>query len=1035
MSGVVKDSVKSAPAWVIAVAAVLAVPVALQFALPAAWWVLPFLLMLIGIAAGALFGGWPAGALASAIATAAVVFSRPSEAALEVTDMALLIAGAGALVTLMTASTRRSRAQSEADHAALRRQVHERAAAELRLAASEQRFRSFVDALPDMLFTADPALRAHLLGAGWVDAAGVDDGGAVALIDAVHVDDRELVHARWTTAVSTGRTFDVRCRLRARDGAFRWVLVRAQASGAAAVGSDNWFGAIVDIDRQMSAEQALRETDERLHLALDATGLGLWDYNFATDTAACSARVYSILGLPDGATINQATWHALIVPEDLQDVIEHVRRSITVAGSPQADSAATLDIEYRIRRADDGALTWVALTGRITCDADTSRLRLRRATGTLRDITGRRETEARVRRSEERLVLAQQAGGIGMFDWDVRSNALSCSPTEVSLLGLAPSEAPRTFADLSAIVHPHDAEQMAATLQSALERAPTYADTFRIVRPSDGATRWVSAQATIVRSENDAPLRMTGVHRDVTDERVAALQLEASEERFRLAAEALDGLIYDYDPVTDRADRSRGLATVTGFPLEEAPPTGAWWRGRVHRDDLVRVATALDRARADHALRLDLEYRVRHRDGHYVFVNDRAYLVWREGAVVRRVGVVTDVTERRRIERVLRDTDRRKDEFLAVLAHELRNPLAPIRNAVQVIARASDPQAIGAAAALLERQVSQMVRLIDDLLDVSRVAQGKLRLRRTPTTLAPIVDAAIETVHPLIEMREQTLTRTLPEADIPLEADAVRLSQVIANLLHNASKFTPTGGSIALTAALDATAQAIEVRVMDTGLGIEAESLEDIFTMFSQLSRGDDLDGGRGRHDGLGIGLALARAVVGLHGGTLHAESEGLGRGAALVLRLPLAAAPRAAKSPARAPDEGARRRVLVVDDNRDSAESLAAVLRLDRHDVFVAFGGREALRIAEREHPDLVLLDIGMPDLDGYEVARLLRANEPTHTRIVALSGYGQVSDREKSIAAGCDAHLVKPVAPAELATWLASDAAIAPAQGSPAR
>jgi two-component system CheB/CheR fusion protein len=530
-----------------------------------------------------------------------------------------------------------------------------------------------------------------------------------------------------------------------------------------------------------------------------------------------------------------------------------------------------------------------------------------------------------------------------------------------------------------------------------------------------------------MRALNGAPLRMIGVHRDVTVDKEAVRRTEASEERFRLAAEALDGLIYDHGPGTDHVERSRGLYELTGFQVGDVSATGAWWRGRIHGEDLGRTSANFDHAIAEGAQRIEQEYRVRHRDGHWVHVNDRALLVWRDGAVCRIVGVAIDVTERRRIARALHDADRRKDEFLAVLAHELRNPLAPIRNAAQVIARTSEPELVTDAAAILQRQVNQMVRLIDNLLDVSRIARGKLKLRRQPIALAAVIDAAVETVQPLLLAKRQSFAQSLPEIEVMIEADGARLSQVLANLLHNACKYTRQEGRIALSAEIEPQEHMIEIRVTDTGIGISPQALESIFTMFSQLPNdGEEAGDATGRHDGLGIGLALARAIVSLHGGTIHAVSTGIDRGAQFVMRLPLIDVPSAPRFPGATEREQPHRRVLVVDVNRDSAESLAAVLRLDHHEVLVVYGGKQALLLAEREQPNLILLDIAMPDMDGHEVARLLRAgDQSTNARIVALSGYGQARDREKSLAAGCDGHLVKPVAGADLAAWLQQDTA----------
>jgi CheY-like chemotaxis protein len=275
--------------------------------------------------------------------------------------------------------------------------------------------------------------------------------------------------------------------------------------------------------------------------------------------------------------------------------------------------------------------------------------------------------------------------------------------------------------------------------------------------------------------------------------------------------------------------------------------------------------------------------------------------------------------------------------------------------------------------------------------------------------------------------KRQSFAQSLPETEVMIEADGARLSQVLANLLHNACKYTRQEGRIALSAEIEPLEHMIEIRVTDTGIGISPQALESIFTMFSQLPNdGEEAGDATGRHDGLGIGLALARAIVSLHGGTIHAVSTGIDRGAQFVMRLPLIDVPSAPRFPGATEREQPHRRVLVVDVNRDSAESLAAVLRLDHHEVLVVYGGKQALLLAEREQPNLILLDIAMPDMDGHEVARLLRAgDQSTNARIVALSGYGQARDREKSLAAGCDGHLVKPVAGADLAAWLQQDTA----------
>ena len=375
--------------------------------------------------------------------------------------------------------------------------------------------------------------------------------------------------------------------------------------------------------------------------------------------------------------------------------------------------------------------------------------------------------------------------------------------------------------------------------------------------------------------------------------------------------------------------------------------------------------------------------------------------------------VSQDMTERRQLEDNLRslaadlsEADRRKNEFLAILAHELRNPLAPISNAARVLRLGGPADGIKSAAEVLERQVAQMSRLVDDLLDMSRISRGKIDLRKQRVELRPIVEQAVESVRPIAESNGQELTVTLPSGVIVLDADPARLAQVIGNLLSNACKFTDRGGQIRLTVAEEDGAAVI--RVTDNGIGIAAENLPRLFEMFAQV----DTSLERSR-DGLGIGLTLVKTLVELHGGTVAVQSAGLGRGTEFIVRLPVAADRLASALPA-APSEKAprRRRILIVDDSQDGAESLAMLLQIGGHETHVVHDGAEALVAAERIRPDLILLDIGLPKLNGYEVCSRIRERPwGREVRLVALTGWGQEQDRHRSKAAGFDVHLVKPV------------------------
>ena len=396
------------------------------------------------------------------------------------------------------------------------------------------------------------------------------------------------------------------------------------------------------------------------------------------------------------------------------------------------------------------------------------------------------------------------------------------------------------------------------------------------------------------------------------------------------------------------------------------------------------------------------------------------------GAIVGASKVGRDITERKRLERERREADRRKDEFLATLAHELRNPLAPIRNALQIIRRpGADRGAVETARDIMERQLEQMVRLIDDLLDVSRISRGLLELRREPVELDAIVSHAVEASRPLIETAGQLLTVDLPDEPVLLDADLQRLAQVFSNLLNNASKFTPAAGRISIEGRREDGRVAIAVR--DTGVGIPPDKIGSIFDLFTQVDTPLERT-----QSGLGIGLTLVRRIVEMHGGTVEARSEGPGAGSEFVVRLPVVGdrEPADHSVPVLADAAAAgRRRVLVVDDNKDGADSLAMLLKAAGHQVYTAHDGLEALASADRLHPDVMLLDIGLPKLNGYEVCRRIR-REPWGAGIIviALTGWGQEEDRKKSTEAGFDAHLVKPVRQEELMPLLARQADFSP-------
>jgi PAS domain S-box-containing protein len=420
----------------------------------------------------------------------------------------------------------------------------------------------------------------------------------------------------------------------------------------------------------------------------------------------------------------------------------------------------------------------------------------------------------------------------------------------------------------------------------------------------------------------------------------------------------------------------------------------------------------------------DYEARLRCKDGSVKTVLIDSSGLWENGRFLHTQCFTRDITEQKKNEQLRalaeaerREADRRKDEFLATLSHELRNPLAPICNAIAILGRmGDDPAARREAHAILERQVGQMTKLVDELLDLTRISRGLVAPHREPVVLGDVVAAAVETSRPLIDAAGHRFGVTLPREPVMLLADRVRIAQILSNLLNNAAKFTPRGGEIALTAHV--ADGKVAVRVRDSGVGIHPEALPKLFDMFTQFN-GSHFSG----RSGLGIGLAIARSLARLHGGDIQASSAGPGRGAEFTLTLPLhesAAAPQPASGDVIAPTRALR--ILLADDNRDAADTTALLLRRAGHEVRVVYDGEAAIQAAQQERPDVLLLDLSLPRLDGYQVAERLRADPVLRElRIVAVSGHGLAHHRERSQRSGIDEHLTKPVDFAQLSRSLA--------------
>jgi PAS domain S-box-containing protein len=484
--------------------------------------------------------------------------------------------------------------------------------------------------------------------------------------------------------------------------------------------------------------------------------------------------------------------------------------------------------------------------------------------------------------------------------------------------------------------------------------------------------------------------------------------LRNSEERFRQLTDNIEDVFWMFG--------LHGKELIYVSPAYEP----VWGRGvehlRQHPDDWLDAIDPDDRADVEacwlavrQGQHYDQEYRLRLPHGALRWVRDRAFLVRDAGDAPYRIARITsDITRRKEMEDLLHAADENKNDFLATLAHELRNPLSPIRNAVALMSQADAGQTEvhRKAREVIVRQVGHLAHLVDDLLDVARISEGKLTMRLQDMVLQTALEPALETARPLLDARDHRLEVDIPAAPVWLSGDAVRLAQAVGNLLHNAAKFTNRGGVIRLEVALTAQ-RTVRIAVRDNGIGITDYNLPRIFDMFAQGASAQDR-----AHDGLGIGLSLVSTLTRMHGGSVRAESDGIGQGSSFIIELPLLAAAPAVIAPvavAVAPAVG--KKLLLVDDNVDSAEVMGELLRFMGHEVVLAHDAGQALAAARLHQPQVIILDIGLPNVDGHELARMLRA-EPAFaaTRLIAHTGFGSQRDRQNTADAGFDDHLVKP-------------------------
>ncbi|MCC2632507.1 MAG: hypothetical protein K0S48_393 [Ramlibacter sp.] len=618
------------------------------------------------------------------------------------------------------------------------------------------------------------------------------------------------------------------------------------------------------------------------------------------------------------------------------------------------------------------------------------------------EASAARNAQQALRLSEEQLRLATDAAEIAFWDVNMVDSTMVWQARLRAMFGIR-GDQPLTLDDFFAGLHPGDRDEVVAAFAASCDpqRRTLYNVEYRTVGRDDGHVRWVAARGRGMFDETGRCVRAMGTAIDISARK-------ATEQAMEVALEASRTGTFHWDIQENHLWWDTALDRLFGLQPGAAVRSLDQFIALVHPDDRAEVIRRCERCR-DFGDDFEMEFRVVYPDGSEHWLYDRGRTILdAAGRAKTMTGACVDITDLWQAREAVRRSDRQKDDFLAMLAHELRNPLAPLRTGLHVLQRGAAPPAqMAQVHGIMQRQLDHMVRLVDDLLDIARISQGKILLRKETVPLHTVLEQAVDVCRPLMDAQKHTLVWEGVDPQLQVSGDPTRLVQVVGNLLNNAAKYTPPGGRVMLRAATED--DMVRVEVEDTGIGIPAAMLERVFDRFAQVEQHRERAQG-----GLGIGLSVVKSLVEMHGGRVAAESAGSGAGSRLIMWLPRAqregTAAGAGEGATRT--EASRRKVLVVDDNRDAAETLAMVLEMSGHEVLLAHDGAAALEMAARHQPSVVFLDIGMPGMDGYETAARLRALPGGGMRtLVALTGWGTEGDRAKSLAAGFDVHLTKPV------------------------
>lgn len=778
-----------------------------------------------------------------------------------------------------------------------------------------------------------------------------------------------------------------------------WLGVMVTYLGTSSNGRARFSYITDNITARKLAEERNREDQQRLALTLQAGQFGFWDVHIPSGKLIIGGHWAKMLGYTDEEILpHLSSWEKLLHPDEAEHVAERIREHFQ-------GKSTFYELEHRLRH-KDGSWRWVLDQGQVVeRDGDGNPLRV---LGTHSDVTLRKQAEERLRESEERFRLLVESSSLAVWEASPDGLVRFASPTWTTFGGQTLEEG--QLEGWMRLVHPDDLEAVVAAWQAAVKTEAVYCETFRMLR-KDGVWRWTRVLAAPLRDADGALVKWVGITTDITEQKEVEGRLIEGELFYRQTIESVPGTSFTCTPEGYCDFISHQWIAFTGTPLEQQ--LGHGWMEFIHPDERQSTAEAWQAAVENRAA-YDLKHRIRRHDGKYEWFKVRVTPIRDSGGkIVRWFGTSFNIDDLARAENALRAADQRKDQFLAMLAHELRNPLAPILNAVEILrlthAAGESPDRFHD---IIERQVRHLSLLVDDLLDVSRVTTGKIQLHKEELDLINAVEKAVETHQCFITARQHQLTLVLPAEPVVIHGDSVRIAQIIGNLLNNAAKYSEPGSHLHLVVDTEVSAEGQQVavlRVRDNGRGIDPDAIPHLFNLFFQDGR--TLDRSEG---GLGLGLSLVKNLVHLHGGSIEAHSDGLGHGSEFTVRLPIVpdAFLPAQSFPLPLPATNDQpRRILVVDDNLDLANGLTHLLRLKGHEVHTATDGQQAFDIAVKYSPEVILMDIGLPKLNGYDACQAMRKAGLLTTFIVAITGYGQATDRALSQQATFDAHLVKPV------------------------